>query len=189
MALVEHEVPEHELVHLLELRNENLEIVEVQIDERLARRRQARREARLPEGSRLISVMRGGAGGDRGRRRRCSEPGDQVLAILEPGKEDELRRAAARRSAPRSSARCVGFGRRSARSPSPARPARACGRSRPSGSRVQRVPSRSGFSRRSTSRARRRAGPALRRRAGAARSRCSRTAALRPRRSSTSAAS
>jgi trk system potassium uptake protein TrkA len=32
MGLVEHEVPEHELVHLLELRKENLEIVEVQID-------------------------------------------------------------------------------------------------------------------------------------------------------------
>src|SRR5256884_55165 len=32
LALVEHEVPEHELVHLLELRKENLEIVEVQID-------------------------------------------------------------------------------------------------------------------------------------------------------------
>src|SRR6184192_3308927 len=33
MGLIEHEVPEHELVHLLELRNENLEIVEVQIAE------------------------------------------------------------------------------------------------------------------------------------------------------------
>ena len=32
MALVEHEVPEHDLIHLLELRRENLEIVEVQID-------------------------------------------------------------------------------------------------------------------------------------------------------------
>src|SRR3954447_3000147 len=31
MALVEHEVPEHDLIHLLELRKENLEIVEVQI--------------------------------------------------------------------------------------------------------------------------------------------------------------
>ena len=31
MALIEHEVPEHDLVHLLELRKENLEIVEVQI--------------------------------------------------------------------------------------------------------------------------------------------------------------
>src|ERR671923_2008579 len=33
MALIEHEVPEHDLVHLLKLRKENLEIVEVQIDE------------------------------------------------------------------------------------------------------------------------------------------------------------
>src|SRR5947208_4013271 len=31
IALIEHEVPEHELVHLLELRKENLEIVEGQI--------------------------------------------------------------------------------------------------------------------------------------------------------------
>jgi trk system potassium uptake protein TrkA len=31
LALIEHEVPEHDLVHLLELRRENLEIVEVQI--------------------------------------------------------------------------------------------------------------------------------------------------------------
>src|SRR5438093_5762911 len=31
LALIEHEVPEHELVHLLELRKENLEIIEVQI--------------------------------------------------------------------------------------------------------------------------------------------------------------
>ena len=32
LALVEHEVPEHGLVRMLELRKENLEIVEVQID-------------------------------------------------------------------------------------------------------------------------------------------------------------
>src|ERR671925_82702 len=76
MALIEHEVPEHQLVHLLELRKENLEIVE-----RLS----------LREGSRLISVMRNGkseiaVGATE------LQPGDQVLAILEPGKEDELRR-------------------------------------------------------------------------------------------------
>ncbi len=33
LGLVEHEVPEHELVHLLELRKEGLEIVEVEIDQ------------------------------------------------------------------------------------------------------------------------------------------------------------
>ena len=33
LGLIEHEVPAHELIHLLELRKENLEIVEVEIDE------------------------------------------------------------------------------------------------------------------------------------------------------------
>jgi Trk K+ transport system NAD-binding subunit len=44
----------------------------------------------LPEGSQLISIVRDGkariADGDT-----RLEPGDQVLAILQPGKEDELR--------------------------------------------------------------------------------------------------
>src|SRR5881398_1675938 len=91
MALIEHEVPEHQLVHLLELRKENLEIVEVQIvDDSPSAGKKVERLS-LPEGSRLISIMRNGR----------SEiavgstelhPGDQVLAILQPGKEDELRR-------------------------------------------------------------------------------------------------
>ena len=45
MALVEHEVPEHDLIHLLELRKENLEIVEVQIDKDSPVAGQARRGA------------------------------------------------------------------------------------------------------------------------------------------------
>ena len=91
MALIEHEVPEHDLVHLLELRKENLEIVEVMIDEGAPAAGRRVEALDLPEGSRLISVMRNGR----------SEiavgatelhPGDQVLAILQPGKEDELRK-------------------------------------------------------------------------------------------------
>ena len=91
MALVEHEVPEHELIHLLELRKENLEIVEVQIDKGSPCAGRTVETLRLPEGSRLISVMRDGhaeiAVGSTELR-----PGDQVLAILQPGKEDELRK-------------------------------------------------------------------------------------------------
>ena len=91
MALVEHEVPEHELVHLLELRKENLEIVEVMIDKDAPSAGKRVESLRMPEGSRLISVMRDGqaevAVGSTELR-----PGDQVLAILQPGKEDELRR-------------------------------------------------------------------------------------------------
>ena len=91
MALVEHEVPEHDLIHLLELRKENLEIVEVQIDKGSPCAGRKVEKLRLPEGSRLISVMRNGhaeiAVGSTELR-----PGDQVLAILQPGKEDELRK-------------------------------------------------------------------------------------------------
>src|SRR5438067_3773403 len=81
MALVEHEVPEHDIIHLLELRQENLEIVEVMISgdsPSVGKRVEA---LALPEGSRLISVLRGGqaeiaAGAT------VLEEGDQVLAIL-----------------------------------------------------------------------------------------------------------
>jgi trk system potassium uptake protein TrkA len=91
IALVEHEVPEHDLIHLLELRKENLEIVEVQIGKDAPSVGKRVDRLSLPEGSRLISVMRGGkaeiAVGATELR-----AGDQVLAILEPGKEDEVRR-------------------------------------------------------------------------------------------------
>jgi trk system potassium uptake protein len=91
LAMIEHEVPEHELVHLLELRKENLEIVEVQIDKASPCAGKRIDRLHLPEGARLISVMRDG-------RAEIAvgstelHPGDQVLAILEPGKEQELRR-------------------------------------------------------------------------------------------------
>jgi trk system potassium uptake protein TrkA len=96
MGLVEHEVPEHELVHLLELRKENLEIVEVQIDKGSPVAGKTVESLPLPEGARLISVMRDG-------RSEIAvgstelQPGDQVLAILQPGKEDELRRVLLKR--------------------------------------------------------------------------------------------
>jgi trk system potassium uptake protein TrkA len=96
MALVEHEVPEHDLIHLLELRKENLEIVEVMIDRDSPSAGKRVENLELPAGARLISVMRSGqaeiaVGATQ------LEAGDQVLAILEPGKEDELRRVLLRR--------------------------------------------------------------------------------------------
>src|SRR5215218_6265047 len=97
LALVEHEVPEHGLIHLLELRNENLEIVEVQIEKSSPSAGKTVSGLSLPEESRLISVTRDGQ----------SEiaigstkllPGDRVLAILKPGREDEFRKALISRS-------------------------------------------------------------------------------------------
>jgi trk system potassium uptake protein len=91
LALIEHEVPQHELVHLLELRKENLEIVEVEIKEGSSVAGKRVEDLRLPESTRLISVMREGraeiAVGSTELR-----AGDQVLAILEPGREAELKR-------------------------------------------------------------------------------------------------
>ena len=91
LGLVEHEVPEHDLIHLLELRKENLEIVEVMIDQEAPAAGKRVEALDLPEGSRLISITRNGhseiAVGSTE-----LQPGDQVLAILQPGKEDELRK-------------------------------------------------------------------------------------------------
>src|SRR5438094_3500532 len=91
MALIEHEVPEHDLIHLLELRKENLEIVEVQIDKSAPAAGKRVEKLRLPEGSRLISITRNGKS-EIAIGSTELQPGDQVLAILQPGKEDELRR-------------------------------------------------------------------------------------------------
>jgi len=91
MALIEHEVPEHDLVHLLELRKENLEIVEVQIDKNAPAAGKSVQSLELPEGSRLISITRNGKS-EIAIGSTELQPGDQVLAILQPGKEDELRR-------------------------------------------------------------------------------------------------
>jgi trk system potassium uptake protein len=91
MALIEHEVPEHDLIHLLELRKENLEIVEVQIDKSAPCAGKPLQKLRLPEGAQVISVMRNGHAETVDANTKL-QPGDQVLAILQPGKEDELRR-------------------------------------------------------------------------------------------------
>jgi trk system potassium uptake protein len=91
LAMIEHEVPEHGLIHLLELRKENLEIVEVQLDADSPCVGKEISRIRLPSGSRLITVLREGqaqmADGET-----QLKAGDQVLAVLEPGKEEELRR-------------------------------------------------------------------------------------------------
>ncbi len=91
MGLIEHEVPEHGLIHLLELRKENLEIVEITVEAGAACAGKTIREVELPEGSRVISIVRNGKAEAPDGSMQLA-PGDAVLAILEPGKEDELHR-------------------------------------------------------------------------------------------------
>ncbi|HVD24815.1 MAG TPA: NAD-binding protein [Gaiellaceae bacterium] len=91
LAMIEHEVPEHGLIHLLELRKENLEIVEVQLDADSPCVGKAVSGLTLPAGSRLITVMREGQAQMADGATEL-QAGDQVLAVLESGKEDELRK-------------------------------------------------------------------------------------------------
>jgi trk system potassium uptake protein TrkA len=91
MALIEHEVPEHDLVHLLELRKENLEIIEVEIDKKCPCVGKPVEDLGFPTGSRLISVLRDGQA-EIAVGATVLKEGDQVLAILEPGREGEVRK-------------------------------------------------------------------------------------------------
>ncbi len=91
LGLVEHEVPEHGLVRLLELQKEGLEIVEVQVETNSPAAGSSVADLSLPGGSRIISVFRQG-------RTELAEPGtvmrpgDQVLAIVSNDSAPELRR-------------------------------------------------------------------------------------------------
>jgi len=96
LGLVEHELPDYGIVRLLELRKENLEIVELQVDRDSPAAGKRIAGLTLPDGSRLISVMRNGRS-ELAHDSTVLRPGDQVLAVLEPGKEDQLRRALLKR--------------------------------------------------------------------------------------------
>jgi len=91
LGLVEHEVPEHGMVRLLELQREGLEVVEVQIEGGSPAAGSRAGGLSLPGGSRLISVFRHG-------RTELVEPGtvmrpgDQVLAVVTHDSAPELRR-------------------------------------------------------------------------------------------------
>ena len=90
LRLIEHEVPRYGLVHLLDLPQERLEIIELLLGEEspVAGRRVG--DLEMPEGSLLISVLREGRGFVPGPDT-VLEPGDEVLAVLDPGMEEDLK--------------------------------------------------------------------------------------------------
>ena len=89
LRLIEHEVPSYGLVHLLDLPDEQLEIIELLIDDDspVAGKRVA--DLDMPPGSLLISVLREGRGhvptGET-----VLEAGDEVLAVLEASVESAV---------------------------------------------------------------------------------------------------
>jgi trk system potassium uptake protein len=90
LRLIEHEVPEYGLVHLLDLPEERLEIIEMELAENSRVAGQTVGELNMPEGSLLISVLRNGQGFVPGPET-VLEAGDEVLAVLDPGLEEELK--------------------------------------------------------------------------------------------------
>ena len=90
LRLLEHEVPEYGLVHLLDLQEEQLEIIEMLLGKDCGVTGRRVGDLAMPEGSLLISVLREGKGFVPGPDT-VLEVGDEVLAVLDPGKEDELK--------------------------------------------------------------------------------------------------
>lgn len=86
LRLIEHEVPHHGLVHLLDLKQEQLEIIEVEVMEDAPAAGKRIEELELPGGTLVVSVLRNGSGFVPNAET-VIEGGDEVLAVLHPGEE------------------------------------------------------------------------------------------------------
>jgi trk system potassium uptake protein TrkA len=91
LRLIEHEVPRYGLIHLLDLPEQRLEIIEMELGEGSPVVGKRIGELEIPEGSLLISVLRGGRGFVPTAATELLE-GDQVLAVLDPELEPDLTR-------------------------------------------------------------------------------------------------
>src|SRR5437762_8732284 len=89
LRLIEHEVPEYGLVQLLALEEEHLEIIEVEVGRGSRAAGSRVQDVPLPDGSLIISVLRGGTGFVP-KAESIIEAGDQVLLILDPGLEGDI---------------------------------------------------------------------------------------------------
>jgi trk system potassium uptake protein TrkA len=90
LNLIEHEVPEYGLVHLLDFPEERLEIIEMLLEKDSRAAGQRVGDLNMPEGSLLISVLREGRGFVPGPET-VLEAGDEILAVLDPGREEDLK--------------------------------------------------------------------------------------------------
>jgi len=89
LRLIEHEVPQYGLVHLLQLKEEDLEIIEVEVSVGSPAAGSTVGSIDLPKGGLIIAILRDGAGivpsGDTE-----IAPGDEVMLILDPGLEESI---------------------------------------------------------------------------------------------------
>src|SRR3954447_17800461 len=97
LRLIEHEVPKYGLVHLLDLPQERLEIIELEVSDGSPAASSTVKDLGLPDGSLVISILRDGAGfvpgGDS-----VVQAGDEVLLVLDVGLEARVTERFAGRS-------------------------------------------------------------------------------------------
>ena len=89
LRLIEHEVPKYGLVHLLDLPQERLEIIEIEIQEGSFAAGKEVQTLGLPDGSLVIAILRDGTGfvplADS-----VVEAGDELLLVLDTGLEEKI---------------------------------------------------------------------------------------------------
>jgi trk system potassium uptake protein TrkA len=89
LRLIEHEVPKYGLVHLLDLPQERLEIIELEVAPGSFADGKEVQELGLPDGSLVIAILRDGTGfvplADS-----VVEAGDELLLVLDTGLEDKI---------------------------------------------------------------------------------------------------
>src|SRR5437763_4988211 len=89
LRLIEHEVPRVGLLHLLDLPQERLEIIEIEVTPGSPAAGKEVRNLGIPEGSLVISILRDGTGfvplADS-----VIEIGDEVLLVLDTGLEEKI---------------------------------------------------------------------------------------------------
>jgi len=89
LNLIMHELPTHKFVHLLSLKREQVEVVELEVGENSPFAHTYVQDIALPEGVVLAAIVRAGhALVARGSTEIL--PGDYVMCLLPPGKEKEL---------------------------------------------------------------------------------------------------
>src|SRR5680860_911146 len=89
LRLIEHEVPKYGLVHLLDLKREQLEIIEMEVAAGSVADGTAVRDLALPDGSLVISILRDG-GGFVPTGESVVKGGDEVLLVLDIGIEESV---------------------------------------------------------------------------------------------------
>src|ERR671935_493176 len=89
LRLIEHEVPRYGFLHLLDLPQERLEIIEVEVAPGSPAAGKRVRDLGIPDGSLVISILRDGSGfvplADS-----VVEAGDEVLLVLDSGLEAKI---------------------------------------------------------------------------------------------------